>query len=280
MASVTSPNHRHQPTWLIVVEEFILAVCVFAIVVMLIIPLGRTAAVSDWLAKFAGSSSGRVAIPGEPLSFFAATRPMMHAIESATKLESEGEFGEATRAAWAKAAAECRRFAVQPIIVSGREPIQIWLLEAEHERAAALEAELENPEETSSQSGMLVRRRDEALANVDLIQRYRELSNFDFWLSYCDAGSTDSGLKAREAGWQAEHAYGGDDLPEAKVAYERSFVAWREVLDASTVLRNDELLADDLADMVSHYRIVLDRLGVSFPQPFILQDVLERSQPF
>jgi hypothetical protein len=68
-------------------------------------------------------------------------------------------------------------------------------------------------------------------------------------------------------------------LQTARKAYEEAFAAWREVLDASPVLRDDQLTADDLAEIVGRYRKVLEQLDEKFPKPFILQDVLDRAGP-
>ena len=51
------------------------------------------------------------------------------------------------------------------------------------------------------------------------------------------------------------------------------------MLDASPVLRDDQLTADDLAEIVGRYRKVLEQLDEKFPKPFILQDVLDRAGP-
>ena len=68
-------------------------------------------------------------------------------------------------------------------------------------------------------------------------------------------------------------------LQPAKKAYEDAFVAWREVLDASTILRNDTITNEDINAIVSQYRKVLEQLDEPFPKPFILQDVVDRTLP-
>ncbi|MFM8291211.1 MAG: hypothetical protein ACKOC4_05860, partial [Planctomycetia bacterium] len=68
-------------------------------------------------------------------------------------------------------------------------------------------------------------------------------------------------------------------LQPAKQAYEEAFAAWRQVLDASPVLRQDKLTADDMRDIVNRYRKLLEQLDEPFPKPFILQDVLDLAGP-
>ena len=51
------------------------------------------------------------------------------------------------------------------------------------------------------------------------------------------------------------------------------------MLDASSVLRNDQLTADDIAQIVDRYRKLLEQLDEPFPSPFILQDILDNAGP-
>jgi hypothetical protein len=68
-------------------------------------------------------------------------------------------------------------------------------------------------------------------------------------------------------------------LQSAKQAYEESFAAWRQVLDASKVLREDPLTADDIVEVVNRYRKLLEQLDEPFPSPFVLQDMIDRTGP-
>jgi hypothetical protein len=119
----------------------------------------------------------------------------------------------------------------------------------------------------------------EAKETAEIIARYRDIVNFDFWRATCEAEVTEPMLRAREATWRAERDYENARLQAAKKAYEEAFTAWRQVLDASPVLRADSLTADDLAETVGRYRKVLEQLEEKFPAPFILQDMLDRAGP-
>ena len=46
------------------------------------------------------------------------------------------------------------------------------------------------------------------------------------------------------------------------------------MLDASQIIREDRLTADDIGEVVDRYRRVLEQLDAPFPKPFILQDML------
>jgi hypothetical protein len=133
--------------------------------------------------------------------------------------------------------------------------------------------------ETRPRAQELARQYVEAKETAEIIARYRDIVNFDFWRATCEAEVTEPMLRAREATWRAERDFENARLQAAKKAYEEAFAAWREVLDASPVLRADDLTADDVAETVSRYRKVLEQLDEKFPSPFILQDILDKAGP-
>jgi hypothetical protein len=137
----------------------------------------------------------------------------------------------------------------------------------------------EAPADVQPQAKELARRYVEAQETADIIDRYRDIVNFDFWRAACEAEVTEPALLAREKIWQADHEFENARLQPAKQAYEEAFAAWRQVLDASPVLRQDKLTADDMRDIVNRYRKLLEQLDEPFPKPFILQDVLDLAGP-
>jgi hypothetical protein len=137
----------------------------------------------------------------------------------------------------------------------------------------------EAPADVRDEARRLAREYVEAKETADIIDRYRDIVNFDFWRACCEAEVTEPALRAREATWRGEREYDAARLQPAKKAFEEAFAAWREVLDASPVLRADDLTAEDLADVVKKYRKVLDQLDEPFPQPFILQDMIDGAPP-
>ena len=67
----------------------------------------------------------------------------------------------------------------------------------------------------------------------------------------------------------------------ARKYYVKAFAQWRKVLDRFEVLRKDTLMAEDLAQIVDHYRGTLRQLAgneAKFPEPFILQDMLDLNE--
>ncbi|MEI8226868.1 MAG: hypothetical protein WCH77_01195 [Planctomycetota bacterium] len=187
-----------------------------------------------------------------------------------------------------KALEEAKRAAVTPEQKAALDTPPIDRSEAQQKLAAEAESGLqvtwpmvvrEAPADVRDKAQDLARQYIEARETADIIDRYRDIVNFDFWRATCETEVTEPALRAREAAWRAEREFENARLQTARKAYEEAFAAWREVLDASPVLRDDQLTADDLAEIVGRYRKVLEQLDEKFPKPFILQDILDRAGP-
>jgi hypothetical protein len=135
----------------------------------------------------------------------------------------------------------------------------------------------EAPAEKREEAVRLARDYQEASETAQIIRRYRDIVNFDFWRASCEAGITEDLLVAREATWRGQRDFENARLQPAKEAFEEAFAAWRRVLDEYDVLRNDQLTADDIKEVVDRYRQVLEQLDEPFPSPFVLQDMLDRA---
>jgi len=160
--------------------------------------------------------------------------------------------------------------------------------DAQQQLAAEAEASLrvtwpmvarEAPADVQAKAKELARQYVEARETAEIIDRYRDIVNFDFWRAACEAEVTEPALLAREKIWEADREFENARLQTAKKAFEEAFAAWRQVLDASPVLREDQLTADDTRDIVNRYRKLLEQLDEPFPKPFVLQDVLDRAGP-
>ena len=132
----------------------------------------------------------------------------------------------------------------------------------------------EAPADVRLRAKELLRQWKEAKETAEIIDRYREIVNFNVWRATCEAEVTEPAIKAREATWRAEKDFENARLQPAKQAYEEAFAAWREVLDASPVLRADQITKDDINEVVDRYRKVLDQLDEPFPKSFPLQEIL------
>lgn len=132
----------------------------------------------------------------------------------------------------------------------------------------------EAPADVRVRAKELLRQWKEAKETAEIIDRYRDIVNFNVWRATCEAEVTEPALRAREATWRAEKDFENAKLQPAKQAYEEAFAAWREVLDASPVLRDDRIVKDDLIEIVDKYRKLLDQLDEPFPKTFPLDEIL------
>ena len=137
----------------------------------------------------------------------------------------------------------------------------------------------EAPADVRAKAVRLAREHEAAVETARIIGSYRDITNLDFWEATCEAEITPPALRFRERAWEGDRAYREARLQDAKAAYEEAFAAWREVLDASPRLRDDQITADDTAEIVKRYRKVLEQLDEPFPQSFILQDILDKAVP-
>ena len=133
------------------------------------------------------------------------------------------------------------------------------------------------PQEIRAKVKRLAEEHVEATETADIIRRYRDIVNFDYWRATCEMSVTDLALQAREATWRAEKDYEEARLQPAKQAFEEAFEAWRRVLDDSEVLREDAMTQEDIVEIIDIYRELLEQLDEPFPKPFILDDVLDRA---
>ena len=134
----------------------------------------------------------------------------------------------------------------------------------------------EAPLDVRDKARELARQYVETTETAEIIDRYREIVNFNYWRACCEAEVTEPALRAREAAWRADREFKAARLQTAKKAFEESFAAWREVLDGSEILREDDFMAEDLNELIDNYRKVLDQLDEKFPTPFVLQDIFDR----
>lgn len=237
--------------------------------------------------KLAGDEMRRFSIREIPTSWDVPIRLGLREAELARADRLAGEL-ETLLPGRFKAVQEAKRGALSPEQKQALDTPPIDRSESQQKLAAEAEAALqvtwpmvvrEAPDDLRDKANELAREYVEAKETADIINRYRDIVNFDFWRATCETEVTEPALRAREAAWRAEREFENARLQPAKKAYEEAFAAWREVLDASPVLREDHLTAEDLAELVGRYRKVLDQLDEKFPKPFVLQDVLDRAGP-
>ncbi len=111
------------------------------------------------------------------------------------------------------------------------------------------------------------------------IDTYRGIVNYNYWLARCLSEPTDDCLEARKLLYLASKSYDTGELFEARKAYEQSFAKWRIVLDKFPVLRDNNIMADELVDEIDKYKKAIGKIpGEKFPDKFILQDMIDLNE--
>ena len=120
------------------------------------------------------------------------------------------------------------------------------------------------------------------IAEHEQLARYintnRNTVNFLYWRLRADAEQTAEVLNARELISDAEKEADNNNLESANAKYKQGFQAWRKALDKHPEYVTDQTNGEDLVEMIRRYRRTLDQCDERFPEPFILQDVLDAQQ--
>lgn len=116
---------------------------------------------------------------------------------------------------------------------------------------------------------------DYAMEMARIIQRYRDIVNFDYWRLRAEVEQQPETIRARQAIFAAGQAYAEGDLPAARRHYDEGFARWRQVIDRYPALLDHSVFVQDMMDVIRRYR----RQCEPFPEDFILKDVIERAGP-
>ena len=115
---------------------------------------------------------------------------------------------------------------------------------------------------------------------VQLIDIERDIVYYDYWLLRCQIEPNDDTLEARKLIYEGDQAFNAAQLVKSRDLYVQGLARWRQVLDSHPKLLDDSSMTDPLMDSIKRYRSVLHQLDERFPQPFILQDVMDADVKF
>jgi len=115
----------------------------------------------------------------------------------------------------------------------------------------------------------------EAERVLGIINRYRDIVNYDFWQMRSEVEQTPEAVRARELIFKADQAYEEGDLMASGDYYEDGFKAWRQVFDMFPQLVTDEVFGAELMEVIQNYRRVLHLRDEPFPKDFTLQDLID-----
>jgi hypothetical protein len=133
----------------------------------------------------------------------------------------------------------------------------------------------EAPEQDRAEARGLAARIVELDDRIRTTESYREISNFAYWETRCQAEQETTTLAARKAVYDATEAYKKTDLVTAKTRFEEGWDLWAQVFDRFPVLIED-VEGEDVVEAVQKYKKVLDSSDLPYPPPgFKLMKLIE-----
>jgi hypothetical protein len=115
--------------------------------------------------------------------------------------------------------------------------------------------------------------RAESLINA--IETERMKVNYEYWRTRAIAEPEDITMQARLLTYEANLHMDKANVKDAINSYEQAWEKWREVIDRYPRMAAESVSADEIVEDIDRYRKALSVFGRKFPQPFILQDVLD-----
>jgi hypothetical protein len=113
---------------------------------------------------------------------------------------------------------------------------------------------------------------DEMAMMIDI---ERGIVNYDYWVLRAKIEPDDNVLAARKLLYDADQAFRGAQLLSASQKYAEGMQKWHDVLEKYPQLILDSTFVDELFEAIEHYRKALSQTDEKFPEPFVLQNVLD-----
>ncbi|MCA9222492.1 MAG: hypothetical protein KDA71_19330, partial [Planctomycetales bacterium] len=143
-------------------------------------------------------------------------------------------------------------------------------------RVAPLEIADLAPAENRDEARQIAAQIDLNQERINAIVRYRLIVNFEYWRMRCDMERLEMADRAHELIYNGNQAYIDSELLTAEESYREGMQLWRELIDRYPELLDARDESEDLMQVISNYRRILDQQDKVFPQDFILQDVVDR----
>ncbi|MEX2141307.1 MAG: hypothetical protein WD894_18725 [Pirellulales bacterium] len=151
-------------------------------------------------------------------------------------------------------------------------------LAAEHEYKTAVnwdEVADQAPADQRADAKRLSNALMRAEAQVNAISTERGKVNYEYWRTRGDAESEEITLEARRLTYEAGDQMDRANVDKAIPLYEEAWKKWREVVDRYPRMAGESVSADELVEDINRYKKALSFYGQKFPQPFILQEVID-----
>jgi hypothetical protein len=115
--------------------------------------------------------------------------------------------------------------------------------------------------------------RAESLINA--IETERMKVNYEYWRTRAIAEPEEITMQARLLTYEANEQWDKGNGKQAIQRYEDAWKKWREVIDRYPRMAGESVSADEIMEDINRYRKALSVFGEKFPEPFILQDVID-----
>lgn len=122
------------------------------------------------------------------------------------------------------------------------------------------------PPELREEAMRLARLVEENEDQVRIIDRYRDIVNFVYWDTRCQAEQQPITISARKRVLEAKEAFDEADLEGAKQRYEEAWDLWAQVFEEYPLLL-DDVEGEDVMETVMDYKNLLGQLDEPFPPP-------------
>jgi hypothetical protein len=97
-----------------------------------------------------------------------------------------------------------------------------------------------------------------------VIERERNVVNFDYWMTRCESEQSETTASARRHLYDADRFFEDTDFEQARREYELAWQDWAEVYKRFPILM-DDVEAEENYDAIKRYRRLLGQLDEQFP---------------
>jgi hypothetical protein len=181
--------------------------------------------------------------------------------------DKAGKLSEAMRAALDKPAAE-------------RTPEEMGLAYQAEFEISVTDREVfdQAPRESRAEMRTILEQLENDQFVAGAIGRNRQIVNFEYWRTRCEAERTKLALDARRNVYEADRLFaGGEKFADARKQYEEAWTAWAQIFKLHPALM-DNAEAQDLIESIARYRDLLNQLDEKFPADFVLNELLDHHQ--
>jgi len=184
----------------------------------------------------------------------------------AKRLEQYGhKLTEAQQEAWAKPWSDCDEDEKETKL---RVAVSVW--------ANLRDLRDDVKEDQLEELNRIIARYEMTIKRVEAIGYSRELVAYESWRVRCEVERTEDAIAAHQAIYEGDRAMRKAQIAPALEHYQKGIQHWSNVLDAYPVLLDDFGMTDDLGRVIEKYREVLRQNEEPFPDPFSLQQVLDK----